>query len=387
MAKAEGGMAADIQGLLPRVATGPDITLDELQIAVRNHSMPLEALRYDITPVGMHYLLIHFDIPYVEVATWRLTIGGLVRKQLTFTLDDLKALPRVTSQVTLECAGNGRSRLSPRPISQPWVLEAVGNAEWTGTPLRNLLEAAGPRENAVEAVFTGLDRGIQAGIEQNYERSLSVAEASRAEALLVYEMNGRPLTPQHGAPVRLLIPGWYGMAHVKWLHSITLIDGPFHGYQQDPAYHLASSTEDPGTPVTRILPRSLMLPPGIPDYISRIRYLSPGPCMLEGRAWSGRGAISKVQMSTDGGTSWEDVELGPVAAEFAWRSWRYEWQAQAGEYELCCRATDAAGNVQPVITSWNAQGVCNNAVQRVKVVVGTGVVPIQQAAGSSTSVF
>jgi DMSO/TMAO reductase YedYZ molybdopterin-dependent catalytic subunit len=383
MPEPESNMAADIQGLLPRAATGPDITLDELQIAVRNHSMPLEALRYDITPVGMHYLLIHWDIPHVDVSTWRLTIGGLVRKPITFTLDDLKALPRVNAQVTLECAGNGRSRFSPRPISQPWVLEAVGNAEWTGTPLRRLLAAAGPLPSAVEVVFTGLDRGIQGGIEQHYERSLRVAEASRDEALLIYEMNGRPLTPQHGAPVRLLIPGWYGMAHVKWLQTITLIEGPFRGYQQEPAYHVASSDDDPGTPVTRILPRSLMVPPGIPDFISRIRYLNPGACLLEGRAWSGRGSICQVEVSTDGGTAWVDAELGPKPPEFAWRSWRYEWRASAGEYELCCRATDASGNIQPLTTTWNAQGLCDNAVQRVKVVVGTGVVPVQPATGSS----
>jgi sulfane dehydrogenase subunit SoxC len=385
VAETDGRLASDLQGLVHRAATGPDITLDELQLAVRNHSMHLEGLRYDITPVGMHYLLIHWDIPHVDETTWRLTLGGTVHRPLTFTLDDLKALPRVSAQVTLECAGNGRALHSPRPISQPWLLEAVGNAEWTGTPLRKLLEAAGPLAGSVEVVFTGLDRGIQGGIEQQYERSLTVEEASRAEALLAYEMNGRPLAPQHGFPLRLVIPGWYGMAHVKWLGSITLVDRPFRGYQQEPAYHVASSDVDIGDPITRILPRALMVPPGIPDHLSRIRYVRPGVCLLEGRAWSGRGSISGVQVSADGGTSWEDAELEPAAAEFAWRSWRYPWRAEAGEYELCCRAADAAGNVQPLATTWNAQGMCNNAVQRVKVVVGTGVVPVQPAAGEPPS--
>src|SRR6202521_2579879 len=377
-------MAADIQGLIHRAAAGPDITMDELQLAARNHSMHLEALRYDITPVGMHYLLIHWDIPHVDPTDWKLTIGGRVQTPLTLTLDDLKALPKVSSQVTLECAGNGRSLLSPRPISQPWLMEAVGNAEWTGTPLRSLLEEAGPLAGAVGVVFTGLDRGVQGGIEQLYERSLTLAEASRDEALLAYEMNGRPLTPQHGFPLRLVIPGWYGMAHVKWLHSITLVDSPFRGYQQETAYHVAPSDEDLGTPVTRILPRSLMVPPGIPDFISRIRYLSPGACTLQGRAWSGYGPIEKVQVSANGGKSWEDAELGPSVSEFAWRSWRYVWQAVPGEFELCCRAADASGNVQPLTTIWNAQGMCNNAVQRVKVVVGTGVVPVQPPAGANS---
>jgi DMSO/TMAO reductase YedYZ molybdopterin-dependent catalytic subunit len=373
-------MAADIQGLIQRAAAGPDISMDELQLAVRNHSMPLEALRHDITPVGMHYLLIHWDIPHVDASTWRLHVGGAVQKQRALSLDDLKAMPRVSAVVTLECAGNGRAHFSPRPISQPWVLEAVGNAEWAGTPLRALLEAAGPLADAVEVVFTGLDRGVQGGIEQHYERSLAMAEASRDEVFVAYEMNGQPLTPQHGFPLRLVVPGWYGMAHVKWLHSITVAKQQFRGYQQEPAYHMASSDEDPGTPVTRILPRSLMVPPGIPDFISRIRYLSPGVCTLEGRAWSGHGSISQVQVSADAGASWEEAELGPRVSEFAWRSWRFVWHAALGEYELCCRATDASGNVQPLTTVWNAQGMCNNAVQRVKVVVGIEVVPVQQAA-------
>src|SRR4029077_9713601 len=252
-----------------------------------------------------------------------------------------------------------------RPISQPWLLEAVGNAEWTGTPLRGLLQAAGPLGGTAEVGFPGLDRGVQGAIEQHYERSLTLAEASRDDALLAYEMNGRPLSPQHGYPLRLVIPGWYGMAHVKWLHSITLSDRPFRGYQQEPAYHLAASDDDPGVPVTRILPRSLMIPPGIPDFISRIRYVSPGVHALEGRAWSGRGPIKQVEVSTDGGKTWADAALGAAVSDFAWRRWTYDWRAEPGEYELCCRAGDAAGNVQPLTAEWNAQGVCNNFVQRV----------------------
>ncbi len=206
-----------------QVSTGPDISLDELQLAVRNHSLPLEALRYPITPIGLHYLLIHFDIPRVEASDWRLAIGGHVRRPLMLTLDEIKRRPAVTRAVTLECAGNGRANLSPRPLSQPWLFEAVGTAEWTGTPLRPLLEEAEALDGAVEVVFTGLDRGVQGGVEQQYERSLSVAEASREEILLAYAINGQPLPPQHGFPLRLVVPGWYGMTHVKWLRSITLV--------------------------------------------------------------------------------------------------------------------------------------------------------------------
>jgi len=361
-----------------RISTSPDVSLDELQLAARNHSLPLEALRYAITPIGLHYLLIHFDIPRVDPSEWRLVVGGHVRAPLTLTLDDVKRRPAVTRAVTLECAGNGRANLSPRPLSQPWLFEAVGTAEWTGTPLRTLLEAAGPLDGAVDVVFTGLDRGVQGGIEQQYERSLMMSDATREEVFLAYAINGQPLPPQHGFPLRLVVPGWYGMTHVKWLRSITVVTRAFRGYQQEPAYHVTSSWDELGEPVTRMLPRSLMVPPGIPDFLPRTRRLPLGACILEGRAWSGRGSIVRVEVSADGGHSWADAQLGGGGGEFAWQSWRHVWHAdQAGEFELCCRATDAAGNVQPLSAPWNAHGVCNNQVQRVNVVVGDQL-PVQQ---------
>ncbi|MDQ6710882.1 MAG: molybdopterin-dependent oxidoreductase, partial [Candidatus Dormibacteraeota bacterium] len=232
-------MATEARPQAPDTASSsPDVTLEELQLAARNHSMPLEALQYPITPIGLHYLLTHFDIPLVDPTTWRLAIGGRVRDPLSLTLDNIKERPAVTRAVTLECAGNGRARLSPRPLSQPWLFEAVGTAEWTGTALRPLLEAAGPLDDAVEVVFAGLDRGVQGGVEQQYERSLPLAEALREEVFLAYAINGQVLPPQHGYPVRLVVPGWYGMTHVKWLRSITLVNHPFRGYQQEPAYHV-----------------------------------------------------------------------------------------------------------------------------------------------------
>jgi DMSO/TMAO reductase YedYZ molybdopterin-dependent catalytic subunit len=365
------------------VSTSPEVSLDELQLGVRNHSLPLEALQYPITPIGLHYLLIHFDIPRVDPSQWKLVIGGHVREPLTLTLDDIKRRPAVTRAVTLECAGNGRANLSPRPVSQPWLFEAVGNAEWTGTPLRSLLEAAGPLDGAVEVVFTGIDRGVQGGVEQQYERSLTMADANREEVFLAYAINGQPLPPQHGFPLRLVVPGWYGMTHVKWLRSITVATQPFRGYQQEPAYHVTSTWDELGEPVTRMLPRSLMVPPGIPHFLPRTRQLGLGTCILEGRAWSGRGRIVRVEVSTDGGGSWADAELGGDGGDFGWQSWRYAWGAdRADEYELCCRATDAARNVQPLTAPWNAHGVCNNQVQRVKVVAGQDLVPVQPPADS-----
>ncbi|MBD0330554.1 MAG: sulfite oxidase [Thermoleophilia bacterium] len=346
------------------------ITLEELQLAARNHALPLEALRYPITPVGLHYLLVHFDIPQVDPRSWRLEVGGRVARPLTLSLSELQARPERTLAVTLECAGNGRALLSPRALSQPWLREAVGTAEWTGTPLAPLLGEAGIEPGAVEVVFTGLDRGVQGDVEHDYERSLPLADALREEVLLAWAINGQPLPPQHGFPLRLVVPGWYGMTHVKWLRAITIVDEPFRGWQQDVAYHVRASEDEQGRPVTRMLPRSLMVPPGIPDFLSRTRFVRPGRCTLEGRAWSGWGPIERVEVSLDGGARWAKAELGDAPSAFAWRGWAFAWDAEPGEYELACRAADAAGNTQPLEPQWNYDGFCNNAVQRVTVVVG-----------------
>jgi DMSO/TMAO reductase YedYZ molybdopterin-dependent catalytic subunit len=349
----------------------PEITPDELQLAVRNHSMPLEALHYAITPLGLHYLLIHFDIPSVDADAYELAVGGHVQRPLRLTLRELKSRPATTLAVTLECAGNGRARLSPRPLSQPWLGEAVGTAEWTGTSLRSLLDEARAKKGAAEVVFTGLDRGVQGGIDQFYERSLSLPDAMRDEVLLVYAINGQPLPPQHGFPVRLIVPGWYGMTQVKWLRSITVTDRPFDGYQQATAYHYRTVPGEAGVPVTRMLPRALMVPPGVPDFMSRTRFVAPSTLVVEGRAWSGGAPVTKVDFSFDGGRSWFAAGLEDAPSPYAWRRWTAHWDAtRPGEYELCARATDSAGNVQPLEQSWNLEGVQNNAVQRVRVVVG-----------------
>jgi DMSO/TMAO reductase YedYZ molybdopterin-dependent catalytic subunit len=345
------------------------ITVEELQLAARNHALPLEALREPLTPLGLHYLLIHFDIPHVEASQWGLQVDGLVERPLQLGLDDLTSRPARTLAVTLECAGNGRALLSPRSISQPWLTEAVGTAEWTGTPLAPLLHEAGLAPGAAEVVFTGLDRGVQGGVEHPYERSLALDDALRDEVLLAYAVNGEPLPPQHGYPLRLIVPGWYGMTHVKWLRAITVVGDAFRGWQQEVAYRLRQSDDETGTPVTRMLPRSLLVPPGIPEFLSRTRFVGAGPCVLEGRAWSGWAPIERVEVSVDGGAAWADAELGDALSPYAWAGWRFAWDAGLGEHELCCRASDAAGNTQPSEPEWNLDGYCNNAVQRVRVTV------------------
>ena len=354
----------------PGVEASDQITPAELRLATRNHGFPLEALAYDVTPAGLHYLLIHYDIPVVDPSGWRLSVDGCVERELSLSIDDLRSRPSVTLAVTLECAGNGRALLAPRPLSQPWLLEAVGTAEWTGTPLRGVLEEAGLNGDVDEVLFRALDRGAEGGEVQQYERSLPLAEALREEVLLVYAMNDQPLPPQHGYPLRLVVPGWYGMTSVKWLERITVLDTPFAGYQQARGYRLRQTPDEPGEPVSRMLPRSLMIPPGIPDFATRERRLEAGECTLRGRAWSGYGTIERVEVSADGGVSWDDARLGAQTSRWAWRAWEWDWNAvEPGSYELCCRATDSAGNVQPLQAPWNLGGYANNEVQRVPVVV------------------
>jgi DMSO/TMAO reductase YedYZ molybdopterin-dependent catalytic subunit len=287
---------------------------------------------------------------------------------LVLTLEDIKRRPAVTLSVTMECAGNGRALLNPRPISQPWMLEAISTAEWTGTPLRGLLEESGLLDDTVELLFTGLDRGIQADKDQCYQRSLTVDEVLREEVLLAHEMNGAPLEPQHGFPLRLVVPGWYGMTSVKWLSHIEALTEPFEGPQMQ-FYRYAQDENDPGDRVKLMKVRSLMIPPGLATFPTRERLVDAGPVVLTGRAWAGRSAVLRVEVSVDGGQNWQNAELDEPIGPHAWRGWSFEWTAVPGTHTLCVRATDSKGSVQPMEQCWSYYGVGNNNVSRVEISV------------------
>jgi sulfite dehydrogenase (cytochrome) subunit A len=357
----------------PARVAEPDegITLDELALAARNHAMPLEVLRYDVTPPGLHYVLAHYDIPLVDAETWRLDVGGCVGSETSYDLAGLRALPRHSHRVTLECAGNGRAHLSPRPLSQPWLTGAVGTADWAGARLVDVLDAADLDPGAVDVVFSGADHGFERGGEDDYRRSLSLADARNEDILVAYEMNGGPIPVQHGHPVRLVVPGWYGMAHVKWLREITVLDHAFKGYQNAVAYRIKQDQDDSGTPVSRIEPRALLVPPGHPDFMSRIRVLRPGTHVLEGRAWSGWAPISRVEISVDG-ANWVDAALDPPTSPYAWRRFTAAWEAAEGVHRLRVRAHDESGRAQPVEHPWNRGGFANNAAEPLVVVVTDG---------------
>lgn len=349
--------------------TEESISRAELALATRNHGMPLEAMRWDITPPGLHFVLVHYDIPALDGAGWRLELSGAFAHPMTVDLAGLSRRDQVEVTTTMECAGNGRALFSPRAVSQPWLLEAVGTARWTGVALDDLLDEAGVDDDADELVFTGADRGHEGGVVQNYQRSLTVADARNAGAVVAHQMNGTSLPPQHGHPVRLVVPGWYGMTNVKWLTGITAVTEPHQGYQNAVAYRLREDPGDPGTPVTRMAPRSLMIPPGVPDFSSRQRLLGSGRCLLEGRAWSGRAPIEAVEVSVDGGATWLPADLDPQSSPQAWRRFSYPWEAAPGDHRLTTRCRDAAGNTQPDRAVWNLGGYANNGLQFITVTV------------------
>jgi len=341
---------------------------NEVALANRNSGILLETLCHDVTPVGLHYLLNHFDVPYVAEGAWQVEVCGRVRRPLSLSLQDIAGLPARTLRVTLECAGNGRTLMTPRYQSMPWACEAVGTADWTGTPVRHVLDRAGLVEDAVEIAFIGADRGFDRGHEHEYGRSLRREVALGDDVLLVWAMNGAPLLPQHGYPLRLIVPGWYGMASVKWLARIEALARPYDGFQQVGTYMYRPVPDGPATPVTHMRVKSLMVPPGIPDFYTRERMVEAGPVELFGRAWCGGGIpVARVEVGVDG--AWQEARLDPPQGPFAWRGWRLTWQAERGRHVLSCRATAENGEAQPLEPRWDTGGFGNNVVQRVPVTV------------------
>ncbi|OHV06492.1 sulfite oxidase [Mycobacterium talmoniae] len=331
-----------------------NFTVMEVAGKSRCHGMHLEGLAYPITPIGMHYLLIHYDIPYIDEKSYQVKVDGLVKKKLTLDMDKLRSMPKVTIPATMECCGNGRASQKWRLWAHvPWNHDAIGTAEWTGTPLRGVLEEAGLQDSAVEILFTGRDKGIQGppdGAEvQYFQRSLTVDYVMNPDndVLLCYEINGQPLPPQHGFPLRLLVPGWLGATNVKWIDSIEAIDWRLTKNQMK-WYSYAENDEDPNRiPCTFEKVRAMMIPPGIPDFLCRIRHLEETDAVeLRGRAWAGGLGIQSVEVSLDGGDTWSFAKLDKPFGKWAWVGWSFTWQnVTPGEYTLRCRAKDERGNM------------------------------------------
>jgi len=331
-----------------------------------NAETPMPLLADGLTPTGAFYVRNHYAVPDLKADAHKLRILGLVKTPLEISLSQLRAMPSSRSVITLECAGNGRSALNPRPAGVAWRFGAVGTAEFAGTPLRWVLERAGILERAVEVVLAGADHGVVNGQEGvAYERSLTLERAMSDEVLIAWEMNGEPLTVEHGYPFRVVVPRWYAMSSVKWLARIEVIGQPFGGYWQAAQYlYIGEKDTPPRTPVTHMRVRSVIARPGAGEELAR------GPIEIVGASWSGEGRIERVEVSTDGGSTWGDARLEVPAGPWASAPWRFDWSPQrAGEHILMSRATDVVGNVQPMAPRQNALGYGNNGVHRVSIVI------------------
>ncbi|MGF6311633.1 DMSO/TMAO reductase YedYZ molybdopterin-dependent catalytic subunit [Bradyrhizobium sp. i1.8.4] len=317
----------------------------------KNLESPFDRIDSYLTPTGLFYIRSHFPVPALDRASYQLKIDGAVKHPLTLSYDELRSMPSETHVATLECAGNGRVFLVPQVQGAQWELGAVSNAEWTGVPLRVLLERAGLVDDACEIVLEGADRGTPKEEPVppepiSYAWSLPRAKAIRPEVLIAYQMNGRDLPRDHGFPVRAVVPGYYGMSSVKWLTRIQAVREPFRGYWNTSDYGYWASME--GMPVRRALGEMQLK-----SEIARPRvYETVIPNQVYtvfGAAWAGETDVTEIAVSTDGGRTWTEAEFIDPVRRHAWRRWKFEWLTpeEPGQYTLLARAKDASGVMQP----------------------------------------
>src|SRR5438132_13455370 len=312
-----------------------------------NSETPLESVRSWVTPNRLFFVRNHFEVPALELADWRLHVGGCVGRGREWTWDELTALPERTVFATVECAGNGRSFVQPHVHGVQWGAGAIGHAEWTGVPVKLVLEQSGLRAEAREVLFEGWDCGSESDHPQpmHFARSLPLGKATHPDTLLVYRMNGEALEPLHGFPLRLFVPGWYGVASVKWLKRIEVLDRPFQGYFQTKKYTIQGRTirGDETVVVGPMAVKSEIIRPAAASI------LGVGTNRVVGVAWAGEEAVAKVELSSDAGHTWNAAELVGPRAPYSWTMWEYLWEvAEPGEYELIARAASAGGRVQPL---------------------------------------
>jgi DMSO/TMAO reductase YedYZ molybdopterin-dependent catalytic subunit len=322
-----------------------------------NAEAPPEALAGAITPTGLHYVRSNFALPTHDGT---LAIGGALAEPVILTLDDLRAMPAVERAVTLECAGNGRLAQTPLPAGEPWGKYAVSTARWTGVLLRQILAQARPEPGAVEVIFEGADHGPYYQHQDiSFVRSLPLATVTdpESEILIAYAMNGEPLRPDHGAPFRVIAPRWFGVASVKWLKRIEVSAERYEGEFQT-GHYMYLWADRPAEPVTLMQVRARITDPA-PSSV-----LPVGTCTVRGKAWSGHGAITRVEVSLTGEGDWQPARVEPPAGPFTWQEWSFDWYgADRGRHTLRARATDVAGNTQPDVPPWNRLGYGNNAVE------------------------
>lgn len=334
---------------------------------------PVREFASFLTPNHRFFVRSHFGPPVPELiaeASWRLQVGGLVERSQTFTLQDLTRFEPVTNTAVVQCSGNGRAFHRPKVPGVQWERGAVGNAEWTGVRLRDVLSRAGVKEGARHVQFQGADRPVVDSVPL-FTRSIPLAKAFHPDTILAYEMNGRPLPLLHGAPLRVITPGWMADSCIKWLTEITVQAEEAIGYYMQTAYRIPIKPVEPTTtlngpliPVEAMVVKSLIAAPEEGETVKA------GPVMIQGVAWGGEQKVVKVDVSLDEGKTWEPARLIGEDLPYAWRQWQLAWRpTAAGTVSIQCRATDAGGQTQPATSPWNPSGFLWNGWDRVTVTV------------------
>ncbi len=331
---------------------------------------PLNYFDKWITPNDVFFVRQHLPRPDVHEADFRLSVGGRAERELQLSVTDLRKLPQSTLPAVLECTGNGRGFYRPRVPGIQWGRGAVGNAEWSGPRLVDVLRLAGSDLKAAYVTVNGADVGVAK--TPDFIRSLPMRKAINPSTLLALKMNGEPLPALHGFPIRLIVPGWDGTSWVKWVNSLTIANEQDQGFFMNPAYRFPKHPGAPGAAVDRA---DLAVIEGMPvkSYITAPSDEDKIPLasiQLRGMAWAGEEHITKVDVSTDGGSTWREAQLSAKSLPFTWRLWTAEWKpSKPGYYTLLSRATDSAGRVQPFVAAWNPSGYLFNAIDRIGVSV------------------
>lgn len=348
-----------------------------------NLEFPFSSLNSAITPTEQFFIRSHFPVPKISPETYRLKVDGHIERPLEISYDDLLKMPSTRVTMTLECAGNSRIFLSPKVSGLQWELGAVSNAEWVGVSLSEVLNRVGVKPGTVDIILEGADSG-EIKKEPNspgkitYARSIPLAKAFEKEVILAYQMNGEPLPAAHGFPLRAIVPGWYGMASVKWVNRISVSSVPFRGYWQTLDYtywETRNGLPIELLPVSEIEVKAEIARPGLHEVLP-----ANSVYRMHGAAWTGESEIAKVEVSTDGGKIWSATQLLGASAKYAWRLWEFHWRtpAEPGRYTVMARATDARGRTQPMVRDAHRGGYVITHVQPI-------LVEVRKVQGSASS--
>jgi sulfite dehydrogenase len=336
---------------------------------------PLSYFTKLVTPNDELFVRWHLgDVPTsVDLASWRVAVGGNTEKELQLSMDDLKKFEPISYTAVIQCSGNSRGLFEPRVTGGEWGNGAMGNVTWTGARLKDILNAAGIKAGSVDVTFNGLDKGPLPTVP-DFVKALPVDKALEEDIIVAYEMNGKPLPMLNGFPARLIVPSWYATYWVKSLQEITVTTSTFEHFWMKPAYRIPDNScgcVPPGTkpektvPINRMTTRSFIISPSEGESLRKNR-----PVEISGIAFSGGYSIREVIVSLDEGKTWSEAKLGKDLGKYSWIQWSLPWKpGKAGKYRLMAKATNSIGESQPFEALWNPAGYLRHVVEKVDVTV------------------